>query len=37
MHILHNNMHSNYNMSNKQWQTIDQQWDLGIIITKDLK
>ena len=30
IHIGHNNMQSNYNMSN-------QQWDLGIIIMKDLK
>ena len=37
MHIEHNNMQSNYNMSNQQLPTIDQQRDLGIIITKDLK
>ena len=37
MHIGHNNMQSNYNMSNQQLPTTDQQWDLGIIITKDLK
>ena len=37
MHIGHNNMHSNYNMSNQQLLSTDQQWDLGIIITKDLK
>ena len=37
MHIRHNNMHSNYNMSNQQLPTTDQQRDLGIIITKDLK
>ena len=32
-----NNMQSNYNMSNEQLLTTDQQRDLGIIITKDLK
>ena len=37
MHIGHNNMKSNYNMSNQQLPTTDQQRDLGIIITKDLK
>ena len=37
MHIGHNNMQSNYNMSNQQLETTDQQRDLGIIITKDLK
>ena len=37
MHIGHNNMQINYNMSNQQWPTTDQQWDLEIIITKDLK
>ena len=36
MHIGHSNMHSNYNMS-KQLPTTNQQRDLGIIITKDLK
>ena len=36
MHIGHNNMKSNYNMSNQQLPTTDQQLDLGIIITKDL-
>ena len=36
MHIGHNNMQSNYNISNQQLPTTDQQWDLGIIITKDL-
>ena len=30
-------MQSNYNMSNQQLPTTDQQRDLGIIITKDLK
>ena len=30
-------MHGNYNMSNQQLPTTDQQRDLGIIITKDLK
>ena len=37
MHIGHNNMKRNYNMSNQQLPTTDQQRDLGIIITKDLK
>ena len=37
MHIGHNNMQSNYNMSNRQLPTTDQQRDLGLIITKDLK
>ena len=37
MHIGHNNMQSNYNKSNQQLQTTDQQRDIGIIITKDLK
>ena len=36
MHIGHNNMQSNYNISNQQLPTTDQQRDLGIIITKDL-
>ena len=37
MHIGHNNMQSNYNMSNQQLPITDQQRDLGIIITKDFK
>ena len=37
MHIGHNNMQGNYNMSNQQLPTTDQQRDLEIIITKDLK
>ena len=37
MHIGHNNMQVNYNMSNQQLPTTDQQRDLGIVITKDLK
>ena len=37
MHIGHNNMKSNYSMSNQQLPTTDQQRDLGIMITKDLK
>ena len=37
MHIGHNNMQNNYNMSSQQLPTTDQQQDLGIIITKDLK
>ena len=36
MHIGHNNMQSNYNMSNQQFPTTDQQPDLEIVITKDL-
>ena len=36
-HIGHNNMKSNYNMSNQQFLTTVQQRDLGIIITKDIK
>ena len=37
MNIGHNNMQSNYTLSNQQLPTTDQQQDLGIIITKDLK
>ena len=37
MHIRHNDVQGNYNMSSQQLPTTDQQWDLGIIITKDLK
>ena len=37
MHIGHNNMQINYNMSNQQLPTTDQHRDPGIIITKDLK
>ena len=37
MHIGHNNVQANYNMCNQQLPTTDQQRDLGIIITKDLK
>ena len=37
MHIGHNSMQGNYNMSNQQLPTTDQQRDLGIIITKDFK
>ena len=37
MHIGNNNMQGNCNMSNQQLSTTDQQRDLGIIITKDLK
>ena len=37
MHTRHNNMQRNHNMNNQQFPTTDQQWDLGIIITKDLK
>ena len=37
MNIGHNNMQSNYNMSNQRLLTTDQQRDLGIIITKDLR
>ena len=35
MHIRHNNMQSNYNMSSQQLPTTDQQRDIRIIITKD--
>ena len=35
-HIEHNNVQSNYNMSNQQLPTADQQRELGIVITKDL-
>ena len=35
MHIGHNNMQSNYNMSNQQFATTDQQQDLGIIIINE--
>ena len=37
MHIGRNNMQGNYNMYNQQLPTTDQQRDLGISITKDLK
>ena len=37
MNIGQNKIHSNYNMPNQQLPTTDQQRDLGIIITKDLK
>ena len=37
MHIGHKNMQSSYNTSNQQLPTTDQQRDLGIIITTDLK
>ena len=37
VHIRHNNMQNNYKMSNQQLPTTDQQRDLGIIITNDLK
>ena len=37
MHIGHNNMQGNYNMSNQQLPTTDRQRDLGIIIAKYLK
>ena len=37
MHIGHNNTQGNYNMSNQQLPTTQQQRDLRIIITKDLK
>ena len=33
MHMGHNNMKSNYNMSSQQLPTTDQHRDLGIIIT----
>ena len=34
IHIGHNNMQSNYNMSNQQLPATDQQRDLGIISPK---
>ena len=37
IHIGHTNMQNNYNMSNQQLPITDQQRDLGIIISKDLK
>ena len=37
MNIIHNNLQNNYNMSNEQLPSTDQQRDLGIIITKHLK
>ena len=37
MHIGYNNMQSIYNMSTEQLPKTEQQRDLGIIITKDLK
>ena len=37
MHMGHNNMQSNYNMSNKDLPRTDQLRDLGIIITEDVK
>ena len=37
MHIGHNNMQSKYNMSNQQLSATDQQRDIGIIITNNLK
>ena len=37
MHIRHNNVQINYNKSNQQLPTADQQRYLGIISTKELK
>ena len=37
MHIGHNNMQSNYNMSDQQFPTTDQQRDLGIQRTQVAK
>ena len=37
MYIGHDNLNDNYTMSNQQLPTSEQQRDLGIIITKDLK
>ena len=37
MYIGHNSLQGNYNMSDQQFPTTDQQRDLGIIITKHLK
>ena len=37
MHVGHNNVQSNYNITNQQLPTPDKQRDHGIIITKYLK
>ena len=37
MHIGHNSIQCNYNMSNQLLPTTYEQRDLGIIITKNLK
>ena len=37
MQIVHKNMQSNCNISNQQLPTTDQQQDMGIIVTEDLK
>ena len=37
MHIGHNNSNGNYTMTNQQLPVTEEQRDLGIIITKDLK
>ena len=37
MHIGHNNMQHDYTMSNQQLVATEEQRDLGITITKDLK
>ena len=37
MHIGHNNIHHNYTMANQQLIATEEQRDLGITITKDLK
>ena len=37
MHIGHNNINGNHTITNQQLPVTEQQRDLGIIITKDLK
>ena len=37
MHIGHNNIKGNYTMSNQQLPVTEQQRDLGVVISKDLK
>ena len=37
VHIGHNNIQHNYTMANQQLITTEEQYDLGIIITRDLK
>ena len=37
MHIGHKHIQGNYNTSNQQLSTTDQQLNPGIIVTKDLK
>ena len=37
MHVGHNNIQHNYTMANQQLITTEEQRDLGITITRDLK